>query len=280
MTDEYKNDIKKTDKKIVNICLDIDYNTYKNRIKKYIFNHIKYIYDIYTEEYNDSFAKLYILNKKGLLENDDKKYCDMLIDLYNKLKEINCIDQEEYLILILKLLNIYIYINNTVDNQKKDDKEIDLKNVKMIGNKYINLIDKTKINNKIHECIEKIRKDNIIMEIFILFIKKENKDTKNNIIFISEKLSIDYFMYWNSKEIYEIIKENINNSKNRLLTSIKKYKNEFINTYNNKTEILRNIYVDVVNSKMTLKYKFIKENELFNELIKDINAIDNNINKK
>ena len=61
------NDIKaNANKKTINVHLDIDYNTYKNKIKKYIFAHINVIYDIFDEEFIDNFVKLYILYKKNL----------------------------------------------------------------------------------------------------------------------------------------------------------------------------------------------------------------------
>ena len=67
------NDLKKnSNKKTINIFLDIDYNTYKNRIKKYIFAHVNLMCDIFDEEFNDNFAKLHILRKKNLLENCSK----------------------------------------------------------------------------------------------------------------------------------------------------------------------------------------------------------------
>ncbi len=276
---DYKNN---SNKKTINMFFDIDYDNYKERIKKYIFTHIDLMYNIFDEEFNDNFAKLYILYKKELLENNDKQYTNMLIDFYIYLKEINRIDQEEYFYLIMKLLSIYIYnqkinnetINHKTINHKTNSAEIDLKNVKLVGNKYIKLINLNLINGKINDCVTKIANDNIVMELFVLFIKKENKHTKDNIIFIGEKLSMDYFMYWDSEELYEIIKNHISTYNNRLFASIKKYKNEFIKSYNYKMSTLKELYLDQMSTIYTLKYKFMKENKLFNELITDINAIN------
>jgi hypothetical protein len=276
------NDLKaNSDKKAINIFLDIDYNTYKTRIKKYIFAHINFMCGIFDEEFSDNYAKLYILYKKDLLENKEKKYGQMLIDFYNCLKSVDRIDQEEYFYLIMKLLNIYIFNqqNMTDDTQSISSSEsVDLKNVRLVGSKYIKLINIKLLNNKISECMDKIATDNIVMELFVLFIKRGNKHTKKNIVFIGEKLSMDYFMYWDSTELYKIIIQHINICKNPLLSSIKKYKSDFYKSYNYKAHVLKDLYLDQVNTKLILKYKFTKENQLFNELIHDINAIDKEFN--
>jgi hypothetical protein len=280
MSNDLKNN---SNKKTINIFLDIDYNTYKNRIKKYIFDHITYMYNIFDEEFNDNFAKLYILYKKDLLENKDKMYGSMLIDFYNCLKLVDNVDQEEYFYLIMKLLNIFIFIEKNIDSETKtttdnENDTFELKSVKLVGTKYIKLINLKVINNNIRECVNKIVKENVVMELFVLFIRKENKRTKENIIFIGEKLSMDYFMYWDSIELYKIIKSHIKNSKNRLFTSIKKYKNDFYKSYNYKTNVLKDLYLDQVNTKLILKYKFLKNNDIFNEFVNDIDSIDKKIN--
>lgn len=272
------NDLKNScNKKTINIFLDIDYNTYKNRIKKYIFSHVNFMYDIFDENFNDNFAKLYILYKKDLLEKKEKIYGNMLIDFYNCLKSIDCIDQEEYFYLIMKLLNIYIFIQKNINFKEEtllDNGIFDIKNVRLVGDKYIKLINLKLLDEKISECINKIAIDNIVIELFLLFIGKKNKHTKKNIMFIGEKLSIDYFMYWDSVELYKIIKKHINICNNRLLSSIKKYKNIFYKSYNFKRDALKDLYLDQINTKLILKYKFLKDNNLFNELVNDINAID------
>ena len=272
------NDLKNSsNKKTINIFLDIDYNTYKNRIKKYIFAHVNFMYDIFDENFNDNFAKLYILHKKDLLENKEKIYGNMLIDFYNYLKSIDCIDQEEYFYLIMKLLNIYIFIQKNINFKEEtllDNGTFDIKNVRLVGDKYIKLINLKLLDEKISECINKLAIDNIVIELFLLFIGKKNKHTKKNIMFIGEKLSIDYFMYWDSVELYKIIKKHINICNNRLLSSIKKYKNVFYKSYNFKRDALKDLYLDQINTKLILKYKFLKDNNLFNELVNDINAID------
>ena len=81
-------------------------------------------------------------------------------------------------------------------------------------------------------------------------------------------------MYWNSEELYKIIKKHINTYNNRLLTSIKKYKNDFIKSYEYKMSTLKDLYLDQICTKFTLKYKILKDNDLFKELINDIDAID------
>jgi hypothetical protein len=272
-----------SNKKTINVHLDIDYNIYKNKIKKYIFAHINLIYNIFDEEFIDNFIKLYILYKKDLLESDNKKYGKLLIEFYSYLKSVEHIDQQEYFLIIIKLLNIYIFIQEKYKielNLLSDDKTIDLGKVRLIGDKYIKLINLELLNNKISDCIKQISTENIVLEIFLLFINKKNKHSKKKIIFIGDKLSFDFFMYWKSDELYNIIIKNINNSNNRLISLIKKYKKEFKKSYDFKVKILKDIYIDQINTKLFLKYKIIKNNKLFDELIKDISKINLELNNK
>lgn len=278
------NDIKENgNKKTINVHLDIDYNTYKNKIKKFIFSHINFIYEIFDEDFIDNFVKLYILYKKNLLENKNKKYGKLLIDFFNYLKSLEYIDQEEYFLIIIKLFNIYIFIQENINIELKvlsDNKILDLSKVRLVGDKYIKLINLELLNNRISNCIKQISKENIVVEIFLLFLNKQNKRSKKKIIFIGEKLSFDFFMYWKSDELYDILINNINISNNRLLSSIKKYKNEFKKSYNYKVNLLKDIYIDQINTKLILKYKIINNNQLFDELIKDINNVNLQLNNE
>ena len=269
--------------KRITMHLDIDYNTYKNKIKKYIFAHINLIYNMFDEEFIDNFVKLYILYKKDLLEFNNKKYGKLLIDFYSYLESVEYIDQEEYFLIIIKLLNIYIFIQEQKKNYSQvtsDDESIDFSKVRLIGDKYIKLINLELLNNKILDCINQISKENIIIEMFLLFINNKNKHSKKNIIFIGEKLSFDFFMYWSPNKLYNILINNINISNNMLIYSIKKYKNEFKKSYNYKVNILKEIYLEQINTKLFLKYKLIKNNKLFDELIKDINNVNLELNNE
>ena len=220
---------------------------------------------------------MYILYKKKLLENNYIVYCEKINELIFLLKNINFIDQEEYLYLIMKIIDIYIYQNNEIKISETKNSEIDIKNVKIIGNKYIKLVNITLLNNKIIYCIQKITQENTLIKIILLFIKKENKNSRENIIYIGELLSTDYFMYWNSNELYKIIKNNISASNNRLYTSIKKYKKDFSKSYDYKSNTLKDLYLDECNQKENSKYKFTKENNIFDEFIKDLDILDKKI---
>lgn len=261
-----KNDIHNTNKTVINVHLDMEYNTYKKKIKKYIFEHIEIIFNIFTEEFNDNLIMFYILLKKKILEEQNIKYINSLIDIIKYMSSLEYIDQEEYFNIIIKLVNINILINIMKKTQ--------------LNNKYLKLIDFRIINDKIIECINLISKENVILELFLIFINKHNTNTQNNIIYMSEKLSLDFFMYWSSEDIYELITKNISSKNNVLLMSLKKYKNEFINTYNQKSEILKKLYNDQINAKYSIKYKLNIKNKLFNELIKDMDSINNKFEKE
>ena len=113
---------------------------------------------------------------------------------------------------------------------------------------------------------------------FLVFVNKQNRHSKRNIIFIGEKLSFDFFMYWSPDELYKKITTNINSTDSKLLSSVKKYKNDFIKSYEHKTNILKKLYQDEINTKLVLKYKLLKNNELFNDLMKDLESINKQFN--
>ena len=269
-----------SNKKSINVYLDIDYNTYKKKIKVFIFEHLQLIYNIFTDDFNENLVKLYILFKKKLLEDYHLKYINLLIDFCQYINKTEYIDQEEYFNIIIKLINIRIFINKLEKpkSEKDDDKSIDFNKVQLIGDKYIKLINFEIINDKIFECLNLISKENVIVEMFLVFVNKQNRHSKRNIIFIGEKLSFDFFMYWSPDELYKKITTNINSTDSKLLSSVKKYKNDFIKSYEHKTNILKKLYQDEINTKLVLKYKLLKNNELFNDLMKDLESINKQFN--
>jgi hypothetical protein len=277
-----KNELKNNnDKKTINVYLEMDYNTYKNKIKNFIFEHFKLILEIFDENFNDNLVKLYILHKKNLLENYHIEFATLIIDFCNYLNSLNYIDQQEYFIVTLKLFNIFLFSfkikKNSINSSTSDNNSINFNKVQLIGNKYIKLINIELLTKNIFKCIELISKNNIIIEIFLLFINNKNKYYKKNILLLSEKLSFDLFMYWSSNDLYKIITNNTNITKNKLILSLKKYKNDFINSYERNTNTLKKLYLDQTNSKLILKYRLCKDNLLFAELMKDIKSIDVNL---
>lgn len=276
-----KNDIThNSNKQSIYIHLDIDYDIYKKKIKKYIIEHFKIIFDLFNDEFNENVVKLYILLKKNLLEEKYIKYINLLIDFVSYLQNLEYIDQQEYFLMIMKLLNINILINNIKDdvddNNLKNKKKHDLfNNVKIIGNKYVKLINLEYINNKINECLHTLSKNNIVVEIFLNILNNENsKNTKSQILFLSEKMSFDLFPYWSPHELYNIIIKNVNSATNELYKSIKKYKDSFIKNYNQKTLVLKKLYIENIDIIYSLKYKINKNNLLFDDLMNDLKIVE------
>jgi len=110
---------------------------------------------------------------------------------------------------------------------------------------------------------DNLRINDIEKNDFFEFINNKNKYYKKNILLLSEKLSFDLFMYWSSNDLYKIITNNTNITKNKLILSLKKYKNDFINSYERNTNTLKKLYLDQTNSKLILKYRLCKDNLLF-----------------
>ena len=276
-----KNELNNTDKKEINIFFEIDYNNYKNKIKKYILNHFRMIFEIFDEEFNDNLIKLHILYKKNLLQKNYVKFINTLIDFSNYLYNLKLVDQEEYFLTILKIVNILLLYNklNISNLEIEKSEQIELNKVELIGDKYIKLIDFKVIYKKINDCISIISEENTIVKIFILFIDKKNIHTKKNIILVGEKLSLDFFVYWTSTELYKLIMKHVKISKNNLFFSMKKYKEDFLKSYELKINILKKIYTDEINNKYMLKYKLELNNNYINELINDTNAINLKFNQ-
>jgi hypothetical protein len=276
-----RNELKDTYNKEINIFWEIDYNNYKNKIKKYILNHFRIIFEMFDEEFNDNLIKMHILYKKNLLEKNHVRFINTLIDFSNYLYNLELVDQEEYFLTILKIFNILLLYNkiNISNLEIEKTEQFELNKVELIGTKYIKLIDLNFLYKRIYDCINIISEENNIVKIFMLFINKKNVHTKKNIILVSEKLSLDLFMYWTSNELYKLIMQHIKISKNRLFFSIKKYKEEFLKSYEFKINILKKIYTEEINNKYMLKYKLELNNNSIKELINDTNAINLKFNQ-
>lgn len=251
------------DKQIISTYLDIDYEVYKNKIKIIMLNHINLIYKIFTEDFSDNFVKLFILYKKQLLESQYRKYVKSIINFYNYLENLSLYDQEEYFCLILKLLNVYSQIINLkIDN----------------SNKYIKLIEVNLINEQIIKCVELISKENTVIELIVLFINKKNTQTKNNIIYVGERLSFDMFVYYSGKELFLKIIYELGEKNNLFVDYLKKYKKDFILSYKSNSQMLRDLYFEQNLEFPIVKY-LLEIPQNIKEVAKDLSLIKKELKK-
>jgi hypothetical protein len=180
----------------INLIYNIDYLTYKKKLINLIVIDLELIFNSFNEEINDILINIYILKKKYKISNDNFLIFKIIYDLIFMLNKIIFIDQEEYLLILL-----YIYKINILT-----------KKINIFFNNFIfkELIDYKLLITTINNLFEKLCKNNIILNIFCSIINlKDEKLIKNNIIILSKILSIDYFMYYNSRNIYNKIMNNI-----------------------------------------------------------------------
>jgi len=289
------------DKKNINIFFEIEYDIYKKTTIGHIFTQLNVICQIFNEEFNENLIKMYILYKKKLITDDITYYLKNILDLYFYLEKLEHLDQEEFFFIISKLIKINIIIKNlqlddnlvnsaNSANSTNSSNSSNLNQAKLVGNKYIKLINLDLINNSITNCIKQLSTDNIIIELFLNLINTIDINNKQIIINLSEKLAIDYFMYWNYSEIYSLIKrsykiqDNIQHNaknktqnktqyKNPIIVAIRKYKHDFIKFYKLRAGVFNELYNDHVNSTLITKFKYENNNKVFKDLILDIKSI-------
>jgi hypothetical protein len=251
-------------KQIISVYLDMDFELYKEKIKQIIFKHLGFIYEIFSEEFNDNFVKFFILYKKGLINSNYKKYVYSLINFFDLIINIQILDQEEYFSLLIKLINVYVYAINFSLAQES---------------KYIKMINIDLMNQQIISCVKKITEDNVVFQLIIMFINNKNTETKKNIIYIGEKLSFDLFVYFSAKELFVKITNEMDENNNLFIYNLKKYKHNFINSYKVNSIMLKDLYFEQ-NIKFSITKYLIEMPKKILELSSDINLVKKELKKK
>ena len=188
--------------------------------------------------------------------------------LCKNLIKLNYVDQEEYLNIIILLINLHI----SFYKYNKHKEKYSTNNY----NNYKNLINIDMLILNLSSCIVKLSDNNML---FKNLLENINSSNKNNIINLAEILCDDYFMYLNQNEMYKFILNSFSSTKNKINYNIKKYKIEFEKTYEYKQKKLKEIYTDQVkiHSKLVKKFKYQITNPLLNELCKDFYTIHKKI---
>ena len=252
----------------INAIFSIDYEDYKINIIKEIFKQLDIIISLFNEEFNDNLIKIYILYKKKLLNEYEISIIKNTYMLCKNLIKLNYVDQEEYLNIIILLINLHI----SFYKYNKHKEKYSTNNY----NNYKNLINIDMLILNLSSCIVKLSDNNML---FKNLLENINSSNKNNIINLAEILCDDYFMYLNQNEMYKFILNSFSSTKNKINYNIKKYKIEFEKTYEYKQKKLKEIYTDQVqiHSKLVKKFKYQITNPLLNELCKDFYTIHKKI---
>ncbi len=264
---------------IISISYEIEYNNYKKRLIKQIFNQLDIIFNMFDEEFNENIVKVYIMLISNKIPIEIKRHIIFFYELINELNNIEHIDHYEFLNIIFLIVKIKRSLE-TIDNCiKKNGQITKYINWELIREKFLNCVKILSFNNRIIEILIRI------CETEIKLLKLNHENTKKNVIELANILSFDFFMYYSSSNMLKLLfrkmllhTENIESIENSCSIILAKYKKYFINQYRIKYECYVDMYYDIKNSNVS-KFKYNKKNIIFNELIKDILSVEQSSNK-
>lgn len=275
------NNINNTTNTIVLFNYDMEYNIYKKKLIKEIFLQLDNIFEIFDEEFNENIVKIYILIMKNKIPEYILNEILVFFELLSDLKDLEFIDQIDFLNIILDLakINISLVKINDFFLTNFESSMFKLINWKLLKKKFNLIIKIISENNIILNTILKINTYNISI------IKVHHEEIKLLSRKLANILSFDFFMYFSSSKILKFLyrklfinKKNINDQNNNIAILLIKYQKYFIEQYKLKYELFCEIYYDIKISNIS-KYKYVIKNKFFYELLLDITSVDNNYKK-
>lgn len=231
----------------------IDYLTYKKDLMKKISSDIELVDNFFSEEINDIIIKILILKKKNKISDKEYNIFKPVYNLINMLELLDFYDQYEFLKILMNIFEIK-YL---------------LKEIEYFSNsfKFSDLIDMKIFIDNFDELIGKICKNNFFLKSILLIISSNDKNTiTDQMKNLAQKISFDFFMYYDSENIYDIIFSSILTNckisnitkKNNYLNLVSNNKNIFMEEYNYCCESYLKIYS---NCEHELKIKFKLKNK-------------------
>lgn len=248
--------------------IDIDYDLYRRKLLSEIILELDVIFDIFNDKNNNILIKLLIINKK-IVKEEEKYILNIFVDLIKSLKKVeeNLLDQKEYLDIILKLLNVYSFINYI---------NIFLLDLFLLNDIKLNF---SILLDDLKKLFEKIKSNNKLFDLLCKLINEENnndvylKETEEIVLNISAMLVKDYFVYYNSFDMLQILHDNtMINNKSILSNILNKYNNNFQDVYIYGHEKYSQVYNN--EKDKIAKCKYIIKNDKFNDLIEEFLNID------
>jgi hypothetical protein len=193
----------------INLIYYIDYLTYKKKLIKNITNDIELIMNFFSDDVNDIVIKINILKKKNKINDNEYKIFESIYELINAIKIIDFFDQDDFLNISLILFKIKLSIDKII--------------IFFDSFKFRDLIDIKFFIDRFNELFNNISKNNIFLKtlIIILLTPDENIalcEIKN----LAKQISIDFFMCYDSEDLYDKILVSIDKiNKINLITNLK-----------------------------------------------------------
>lgn len=249
-----------------------DYTIYKKKLIKNIIEDINLFNDFFNDDINEILINIKILKKKNKIDEVDYQLFEPIYEFVFMLEKIKKIDQEDFLLLTviffkinILVTRIQLFFNNFIFK--------DLINYELLIEKIINL-------NKIL-----VDRNYFLKKFYELTNTNKEEDLKKKLSEIAHILATDFFMYYNSENIFnkiinciliknphQIVFQNKKNFK-RFLKKLIKNKEVFLNEYDKRIKIYKEIYG---NLDLESKIKCIlKKNHSISKFIEDLNYIKN-----
>lgn len=260
----------------INFLYYTSYLSYKKKIFLNINEDFKLISNLFNDNLSEILINIYILKKKNKISDKHFHNLNFIFDFIFKLETINFIDQEifftilnDFYIINIICIWINIFFENYIFKELIDYKML----IENITNIYLIL------NRKI-----------LLFKIFDEILNTDNDDlVRQKIMYLSQKLSFDLFMFYDSKKIYQIITNGfiyiknllsdetnkeftkIIDRNNVLLNMFEKNKHIFFYEYDKNKKIFTEIYLNDI--ELYVKFKIDKNPKITN-FIKNIKYID------
>lgn len=260
----------------INFLYYTSYLSYKKKIFLNINEDFKLISNLFNDNLCEILINIYILKKKNKISDKHFHNLNFIFDFIFKLETINFIDQEifftilnDFYIINITCIWINIFFENYIFKELIDYKML----IENITNIYLIL------NRKI-----------LLFKIFDEILNTDNDDlVRQKIMYLSQKLSFDLFMFYDSKKIYQIITNGfiyiknllsdetnkeftkIIDRNNVLLNMFEKNKHIFFYEYDKNKKIFTEIYLNDI--ELYVKFKIDKNPKITN-FIKNIKYID------
>lgn len=263
----------------INLIYYTDYLTYKKKLIKNIINDIELIMNFFSEEINDIIIKINILKKKNKINNDEYKIFESVYELIDSINIIDFFDQDDFLNVLLILFKIKLSIDKII--------------IFFDYFKFRDLIDIKFFTDRFNELFDNISKNNIFLKtLMIILLRPDENIALCEIKNLAKQISIDFFMYYDSIDLFDKIllsidkinkikiTTNLKNNKidKKKLTEVyfkllKNNKNVFVNEYNYYVNKHLEIYS---NYEFELKIKFkLKKKQNIIKLIENLTYISN-----
>lgn len=263
----------------INFMCEMCYLNYKK--KNYLLNisnDFNLINNFFDEDICDILINIFILKKKNKISKNEFATFEFVFNFIDKINNIVYIDQENFFLILIDfyiLNDLASYINFFFENCIFKD----LVNYEMLVKKIETVFNKIKNNVLLFKIFDELKKNHLI---------GDKKTNQNMFINLAQKLSLDFFMFYDGLNIHKLLTNFFNNKifdklshcenvnlmikKNKLLLeTFEENKTIFIREYNKYSKKYSEIYKNDI--ELYVKFKIIK-NDKISIFLKNISYID------